>query len=278
MASLHVTNPQIPIVIGSMEDYDLVDYNDEELAKIKEMEDCMRKLTSEKYQGLAKTCLLAIHAEKRVRKFKDAFNSSPDPTACTRTITDTIFQDSRLRMYKDIFNPSPYPTACACTIPYINNEPNCMHPGAFDMDRVRENYIIANHCLICGARDCDREDSTCGHKVLINDFEMTIRKRWFRGLCTPVMWNKYDFEMAAWETGQIERWGPPYRMIQEREWQATVAEIEVTRVEFTQKQVERRFQAKCLAMAMGQHPRLGAKSLTSCMDPEILRIVMTTII
>jgi hypothetical protein len=240
--------------IGSMEDYDLVCYNKEELAKIEKIENCMETLKSEKYQGVARTWLLSIHAKKRVDQFQRVFDLCPSQTACT------------------------------CTIMDVYNKPECIYPGGFNRYHFHITYMQDKHCLLCGVRNCDRKDSTCGHKVLHDDCVKIVRNELWASHNTlnTNSFLELDKRTKDWETLLISMWGEeadlPYNMRVEREWVTKITELEVTLVEFTQKQVERRcFEAKWLAMAMGQHPRLGAKSHTSCMDPEILHIVMKSI-
>jgi hypothetical protein len=129
------TNDMSKTPLGCMHNYDIVMYTEHELIIVKDIETCLEKLTSEFFKGKAKDMLEYFHASKRVLPFMNDFDS---------------------------FGKTP----CTCTIMDFDNEPDCMHPGTFNVNRVFSSSQDF-HCLVCGSYNCN--DGTCEHKVLHDD-------------------------------------------------------------------------------------------------------------
>jgi hypothetical protein len=269
MTSLAVTNqqgtnhkPNTPN-LGCMRDYDLVVYTAFDLKAISDMEKCHQGLTSSAHKRDVSHMLLHYHTSMRLRPFIERYGLRRGERA-----------------------------GCPCTkIDELRSEPDCMHTGEFDPDRFRARYM-QSHCLICSTRNCEGE--ICDHQVLHDDCIKIQSPHSPIGLLHAnedelhiagnVPYKVLLEEFSSTDKTEREWEDNNWRIYSTREddlfdsWPAWVQQAQITLLEFTQKQAYRRcFEANWLAMAMGQHPRLGAKSLTSCMDPEILHIVMKSI-
>ena len=253
MTSLAVTNQQTTnhtptTQLGCMLDYDLVVYTEFDLKVIADLETCFNRLTSRANKRYVSQMILHYHASKRLLPYIERFESSPDNTGCPCTKLDRY------------------------------NEPDCMHPDEFDMHRLQERYM-QSHCLICYTRNCEGE--ICDHKVLHDDCMKVLHTS--IGLThakedelhiagntpyTEVLqgYTDTDKTQREWENTNSR-----FNFLLVDSWPARVQEAQVALDDFKRVGLHRN---KSLAMAMGQHSRLGAKSSANMLNTDLLAMVM----
>jgi hypothetical protein len=226
-------------------------YTEDELKIVKDIETCLAELTSEFFRGKAKDMLEYFHASKRTILFMQNFNSFTGKTSCK------------------------------CDIMDYDGEPDCMHSGTFDVNRVSSSSQDF-HCLVCGSYNC--KDGTCEHKVLHDDCMKISRD----GRSFP-RYNKHGIlvHLRSGRTHTLELDSymkldkaktadenrlllPLEHQVIEREWRVRMDETQVALDQFKQNRVHE----VSVVMAMGQHSRLGEKSSAKCLNPALLTMIM----
>jgi hypothetical protein len=237
--------PDTPL--GCMRDYDLVVYTVDDLNAIAAIETCLNGLTSREHKRELRQMIEHYHSSMRLSPFIDSFNSCPDNTGCPCTKLDR------------------------------HDEPDCMHAGYFDLGRFRVRYM-ESHCLICYTRNCEGE--ICDHQVLYDDCVKVLHTQ--IGLLhakedelhiagntpyTELLEHYTDTDKTQREWEDEHSW---FNNLLVDSWPDWVREAQARLDDF--KLVGLR-QKKSLAMAMGQHSRLGAQSSTNMLNPEMLAMV-----
>ena len=234
-----------------MTNYDIVVHTEAELKMINDMQSCLEQLESQTYRGKVMDILEFYHASKRVQPFIDEFNSFVGETACTCTTLDDA------------------------------GDVDCMHPaGKFDMKRVVWSIFKDGHCLICGTYDLT--DGICDHRALHDDcyklateYEPCLRdvNDGYRKnrLCQFLKWDKGKHR---WEQRTLHYHGAMPECVMQREWRTTCEEAQVVLQRLKCKREEEVLRLKWLALAMGQHSRLGSNSPATGLYPEIIAMIM----
>ena len=229
-----------------MKNYDIISYTQKDIDTLKIMEDCAAKLKSEKFKGIVNDEIMCFLANKRLINFiVTVYNSSPNDNTCNcEAVLD-----------------------CA-------GEPDCMHPGNFDVQRVSWSASQDNHCLICGIRNLT--ETICAHTVVHNDCEKVSRGTHATSsagtiarLLSPYL--AHDKMQVLFEKSFT--FHCPEYIILQREWQkrARKAENVLECIRINRREVD---ETKYMAVAMALHERLGAKASIKIVSPDVIYEIM----